>query len=136
MVKGILIYELLEILKILTLGAYLILKILVKLGAKNNAIKLKLPIWLGSIPFWVLYLLPTLAISLLKNPPAALTDLMGAEAMAEMSGMLSGFEASFFTCAWVSFIAGFALVLFSIFFYSRQRRKLKKYKKGLLSDDE
>lgn len=38
--------------------AYLVLKILVKLFAKNPAIKLKLPIWLGWLPFLLLVLLP------------------------------------------------------------------------------
>lgn len=110
---------------------WLIIKIILKLGAKNNAIKLKLPIWLGSIPFWVLYLLPTIAITLLKNPPASMANMFGggiAEAMAS-------FNVSFFTCAWVSFIVGVVLCLFSIFFYSRQRKILKKYKKGILKDE-
>ncbi len=111
--------------------AYLILKIIVKLGAKNNAIKLKLPIWLGSIPFWVLYLLPTVALSLLKNPPASMADMFGAE----MTTAMASFDISFFTCAWVSFIIGVVLCLFSIFFYGRKRKILKKYKKGILKDE-
>jgi hypothetical protein len=110
--------------------AYLILKILLKLTASNNAIKLKLPIWLGSIPFWVLYLIPTVLISLLKNPPASMADMFGAETAAAMSS----FNITFFTCAFVSFIVGVALCLLSMFFYSRQRKILKKYKKGLLKD--
>ena len=114
---------------------YLILKILVKLRLKNPAIKLKLPIWLGSIPFWILYLLPTVGLMLLANPPAALANVMGAETVTLMTSLFSNLSINFFTCAWVSFIVGTFFFFFALFYYGKLRRRLKKMKKGLLPDD-
>lgn len=106
--------------------AYLILKILVKLPRTNNAIKLKLPIWLGCIPFTILYAIPTLLFSLLKNPPAALVDLIGTESLAAMSGL----DVAVSSGACFSFIAAVALVLLAIFYYGGLRRYLRKVEKG------
>lgn len=106
--------------------AYLILKILVKLPRTNNAIKLKLPIWLGCIPFTILYAIPTLLFSLLKNPPAALVDLIGTESLAAMSGL----DVAVSSGACFSFIAAVALALLAIFYYGGLRRYLRKVEKG------
>lgn len=106
--------------------AYLILKILVKLPKTNNAIKLKLPIWLGCIPFTVLYAFPTLIFSLLTNPPAAIADMIGAETLETMSGL----SVTITSGSCFSFIAAVALVLLSIFYYGGLRRYLKKLAKG------
>lgn len=86
--------------------AYLVLKILVKLFAKNPAIKLKLPIWLGWLPFLLLVLLPMGAIALFKASPAFLVNLMTAETMAEITETLSALSLSFGSSGWVSFAAG------------------------------
>ena len=102
---------------------------------KNPAIKLKLPIWLGSIPFWILYLLPTVGLMLLANPPAALANVMGAETVTLMTSLFSNLSINFFTCAWVSFIVGTFFFFFALFYYGKLRRRLKKMKKGLLPDD-
>ena len=75
--------------------AYLVLKILVKLFAKNPAIKLKLPIWLGWLPFLLLVLLPMGAIALFKASPAFLVNLMTAETMAKITETLSALSLSF-----------------------------------------
>ena len=114
---------------------YLILKILVKIRMKNPAIKLKLPIWLGSLPFWVLYLIPTVALMLLANPPAALANMMGAETVKTLTAVFSNLSINFFTCAWVSFLVGTFFFFFAIFYYGKLRKRLKKMKKGLIPDD-
>lgn len=114
---------------------YLILKIVVKLRAKNNAIKLKVPIWLGWLPFLILYLIPTIAVSMLSNPPAFLADAMGAETVAEMKSVFEMISITFSSGAWFSFAAAMFLMLFSMFYYGRQRRKLKRMKKGKIAPD-
>ena len=106
---------------------YLIIKILAKLRMKNNAIKLKLPIWLGSIPFTVLHLAPTILMSVLKKTMAS--------EMGESAALLNGLSISFFSCAWLSFVIGVAFFFFAIFYYGKLRKKLKKMKKGLIPDD-
>ena len=110
---------------------YLIIKILAKLRMKNNAIKLKLPIWLGSIPFTVLHLAPTVAMMVLKNN---MSSIMGEDA-GEAATLMNGLSISFFSCAWLSFVIGVAFFFFAIFYYGKLRKKLKKMKKGLIPDD-
>ena len=111
--------------------AYLIIKILVKLRMKNNAIKLKLPIWLGSIPFTFLHLIPTVAMMIVKNN---MSSMMGEESEAA-STIMEGLNISFFSCAWLSFVIGAFFFFFAIFYYGKLRKKLKKMKKGLIPDD-
>ncbi len=94
--------------------AYPIVKILLKLGMKNNSVKVKLPIWLGSFPFLILHLAPNTALSLVMESAAATNPLLGALSM------------KFFSCSIVSFYAGWALVLFTLFYYGRLRRKLRR----------
>ena len=113
--------------------AYLILKILAKMFMKNPAIKLGLPIWLGSIPYVDLSLVPSLALSTLKNPPAQLADMMG-DALENMS-VLNDLSINFFSCACVSFYIGIALAIFVIVYYGRLRKRLKKIAKGQITED-
>lgn len=110
---------------------YLILKMLVKLRMKNPAIKLKLPIWLGSIPFWILYFLPTVGLKVLLMPEVAAAMKLPAETLA----IFNYLSINFFTCAWVSFIVGTFFFFFAIFYYGKLRKRLKKMKKGLIPDD-
>ena len=110
---------------------YVILKILVKLGMKNNAVKLKVPLWLGSIPFWVLYLAPTIALKILFKPDGAI--LGGMEAgMGKV--LLEALSIKFFTCAWISFVIGAFLFFFAWFYYKKLRKTLRKIKKGKMAD--
>ena len=97
-----------------------ILKILLRMKKHNNAIKLGLPIWFGSIPYVVLCLVPTLATSFLSSPPAALAGMMGD------LGALSGLSITFSSCGIVSFIAGIVLAVLVLFFYGKQRKILKR----------
>ena len=97
-----------------------ILKILLRMKKHNNAIKLGLPIWFGSIPSVVLCLIPTLATSFLSSPPAALAGVMGD------LGALSGLSITFTSCSMVSFFIGIALAVFVLFFYGKQRKILKR----------
>lgn len=94
--------------------AYLVLKILVKLFSKNPAIKLKLPIWLGWLPFLLLVLLPTGAIALLKSSPAFLVDLLTAETMAKITETLSAVSLSFSSSGRISFAAAIILIVISV----------------------
>lgn len=116
--------------------AYLILKILVKMGMKNNAIKLKLPILLGSIPFVVLQLIPSTAVWLLKSQPSWIFDKieMSAEDLAEINTVIKPLNIRFSCCAWLSFVIGCALFFFVIFYYGKLRRKMKKIKRNLLDE--
>ena len=85
-----------------------ILNILLRITKENNAIKLGLPIWLGWLPFLVLYLVPSIALSSLSTNIAALSSL----------------SITFSTCAIVSAIAAVALAVLAIFFYGRWRKEL------------
>ena len=89
-----------------------ILKILLKMGRTNNAIKLGAPIWLGSLPYIVLCLVPKIALSAATNSLSI--------------GALSGLTVTFSSCAMVSFFIGIALAIFVLFFYRRQRKILKR----------
>ncbi len=103
--------------------AYLIIKILIKtFFAANNGIKLKLPILLGWLPFLVLVLLPSLAISLLSDPTSFLGEMIGAET----AKTLSALSVSFSSGAWVSFAVAIFLIVFFFAYYGRVRKKLKK----------
>lgn len=113
---------------------YLILKILVKLTAKNNAIKLGLPIWLGWLPYLVLCLIPNGVIALLKNPPAFVANTLGADTMATLAKTFSSLTIQFSSGAWISFVVAIAFLLFALFFYRPLRKKLKKIAKGELAE--
>lgn len=79
--------------------AYIVLKILCKAATANPVIKLKLPIWLGWLPFLILYAVPTGVIKLAGS------------ASAETAAMLAGMNFSFFTCGVVSALAALALII-------------------------
>ncbi len=97
-----------------------ILKILLKWKKRNNAIKVGMPIWLGSIPYVVLCFLPTVALNLLKNPPEALAGAF------EGMEVLNNLSVTFNSCAIVSCIAGIILAVLVLFFYGKQRKILKR----------
>lgn len=103
--------------------AYLVLKILCKMFAKNPAVKLKLPIWLGWLPFLVLVLLPTVLLRLAKG--GALSSLIPAETLAAMEGI----SLSFFSAGWVAFAAAIALIVLFIP-YGIFRRRLRRAARG------
>ena len=79
--------------------AYIVLKILCKAATANPVVKLKLPIWLGWLPFLILYAVPTGAIKLAGS------------ASAETAAMLAGMNFSFFTCGIVSALAALTLII-------------------------
>ncbi len=105
---------------------YLILKILVKLGAKNNAIKLKVPILFGWLPCLILVLIPSAAFSAFTNPDMLMSMGMGAAEVEEMVGMMGMINVKFVSASIVSFVVAIVLFLFVIFYYGRLRRKLRK----------
>lgn len=111
--------------------AYLVLKILLKMGMKVNTIKLGLPIWFGSLPCWILFILPTAVFNALLTPTGPLASMVGESTM----GVLGNLSVSFFSCSVVSFLIGIFFVLFVIFYYGKLRRTLKKMKRGLIPDD-
>lgn len=79
--------------------AYIVLKILCKAATANPVVKLKLPIWLGWLPFLILYAVPTVVIKLAGS------------ASAETAAMLAGMNFSFFTCGIVSALAALTLII-------------------------
>ena len=79
--------------------AYIVLKILCKAATANPVVKLKLPIWLGWLPFLILYAVPTGVIKLAGS------------ASAETAAMLAEMNFSFFTCGVVSALAALALII-------------------------
>lgn len=79
--------------------AYIVLKILCKAATANPVVKLKLPIWLGWLPFLILYAVPTGVIKLAGS------------ASAETAAMLAGMNFSFFTCGIVSALAVLTLII-------------------------
>lgn len=103
---------------------YLILKILVKLGAKNNAIKLKVPILFGWLPCLVLVLIPSIAFSVLTDTTLlAKLDISLPEEATTILGMI---DLKSISASIVSFVVAIVLFLFVIFYYGRLRRKLRK----------
>lgn len=95
--------------------AYIILKIVCKSTSQNPVVKLKLPIWLGWLPFLVLYVLPTVAMRFATN---AANGAAGAEAGAALSGL----SVSFATCGIVSAIAALALIILWIPYHHLKSR--------------
>lgn len=113
--------------------AYLLLKLLVKCKMKNPCIKVKLPIWLGWLPYLILSIIPNAAINLILNPePLASIDPSIVTSLAQVGDLLNAMQFNFnsFSCAIVSFYSAMFLILFTIFYYGRVRKRLKKIKKG------
>ena len=115
--------------------AWLIVKMLFKAFSRNPAIKLKLPIWLGWLPFLALVLLPMGAMLLLKAQPSFLVNLLGAEMMESLRTFFASASLSFSSAAWVAFAAAVALIILSIP-YGIFRRSLKRVKREDLDDEE
>ena len=115
--------------------AWLIVKMLFKAFSRNPAIKLKLPIWLGWLPFLALVLLPMGAMLLVKAQPSFLVNLLGAEMMESLSTFFASASLSFSSAAWVAFAAAVALTILSIP-YGIFRRSLKRVKREDLDDEE
>jgi len=109
---------------------YIILKILVKMRKTNNAVKLKLPIWLGWLPCLILVFIPSLAFRMLSKPDGLMAKIAGADTAAEMAEMLGNLSVSFSSASIISFAIAMAFVIFSIAYYGRLRRKLKKIRKA------
>ena len=95
--------------------AYIILKIVCKSTSQNPVVKLKLPIWLGWLPFLALYVLPTVAMRFATN---AANGAAGAEAGAALSEL----SVSFATCGIVSAIAALALIILWIPYHHLKSR--------------
>ena len=115
--------------------AWLIVKMLFKAFSRNPAIKLKLPIWLGWLPFLALVLLPMGAMLLVKAQPSFLVNLLGAEMMESLSTFFASASLSFSSAAWVAFAAAVVLIILSIP-YGIFRRSLKRAKREDLDDEE
>ncbi len=115
--------------------AWLIVKMLFKAFSRNPAIKLKLPIWLGWLPFLALVLLPMGAMLLVKAQPSFLVNLLGAEMMESLTTFFASASLSFFSAAWVAFAAAIALIILSIP-YGIFRRRLKRAKREDLDNEE
>ena len=115
--------------------AWLIVKMLFKAFSRNPAIKLKLPIWLGWLPFLALVLLPMGAMLLVKAQPSFLDNLNGREMMESLSTFFASASLSFSSAAWVAFAAAVVLIILSIP-YGIFRRSLKRVKREDLDDEE
>ena len=115
--------------------AWLIVKMLFKAFSRNPAIKLKLPIWLGWLPFLALVLLPMGAMLLVKAQPSFLVNLLGAEMMESLSTFFASASLSFSSAAWVAFAAAIALIILSIP-YGIFRRRLKRAKREDLDEED
>lgn len=106
--------------------AYLLLKILVKWTRRCNGIKLKLPIWLGTLPYLIFALLPNGIMAALRNP-ATLAQFAAMDFdLSAASGILAAFDVSFFNGGFLSFYIAIFLLLFGLFYYGPLRRMLKK----------
>ena len=115
--------------------AWLIVKMLFKAFSRNPAIKLKLPIWLGWLPFLALVLLPMGAMLLVKAQPSFLVNLLGAEMMESLSTFFASASLSFSSAAWVAFAAAIALIILSIP-YGIFRRRLKRARREDLDEED
>ena len=115
--------------------AWLIVKMLFKAFSRNPAIKLKLPIWLGWLPFLALVLLPMGAMLLVKAQPSFLVNLLGAEMMESLSAFFASASLSFSSAAWVAFSAAVALIILSMP-YGIFRRRLKRAKREDLDEED
>ena len=110
---------------------WLIFKILMKCRRHCNGIKLKLPIWLGWLPYLILGLIPNAVISAIKSPEFAAEMAASGMDMSAVSGLMSSLDISFFNCGFISFYIAIFLLLFGLFYYGPLRRKLKKEAKAM-----
>ena len=105
--------------------AYLVLKIIVKLGAKNPGIKLKLPMWLGYIPYTILVLIPSLAVLAVKNGLIQSIGMDMGSGAEDLKIILDAINITFSSGGVFSFVFAIILFVFS-FVYGHYRRKLKR----------
>ena len=108
--------------------AYLILKMLIKIPLDNPGIKLKLPIWFGYIPFTILVILPTAAITAVRY--GAMDGLMG-EGASSAKILLNAVNITFSSGGVFSFVSAIVLFIFSFIYmhYRNQLKKIIKYEK-------
>lgn len=105
----------------------LLLKILIKLGMRNPLVKLKAPIIFGGLPFLVFFILPTIAVYVLSNPPSFIEGLLSYGFLETLSSLLGdgSIKLSFASSSIFSFACGFVLFVFG-FYYASQRRNIKR----------
>ncbi|MBO4323383.1 MAG: hypothetical protein J5836_01855 [Clostridia bacterium] len=108
--------------------AYLILKMLIKIPMDNPGIKLKLPIWFGYIPFTILVILPTAAITAVRY--GVMDGLMG-EGANSAKILLNAVNITFSSGGVFSFVSAIVLFIFSFIYmhYRNQLKKIIKYEK-------
>ena len=106
--------------------AYLIIKIVFKAFMKNPCIKLKLPMWLGWIPFETFMLIPSLLVLALSK--FDIFALFGATAPEGFAVIMGAVSVKFFSGGIVSFIAMIALFVIWLF-YRPLRNSFKQQKK-------
>lgn len=107
------------------LWAYLILKILFRLNAKNPLIKLKAPIAFSWFPFAILYALPKVISLIFKNPPQIITSVLLENGFAILSKIGSAIKLSYFSSTLIPFVLSIVLLIFSVF-YSAKRKQIDK----------
>lgn len=110
---------------------YLIIKIVVKAAMKNPGIALKLPIWLGWLPY-LFAAIPSLVIYALKRPDL-ISGIPDSEEMRTAVTLLNGsFDLNFTSGAVISFIIAGVLFVFSFvnWHYRRKMKKLIKQEKA------
>lgn len=126
------------VLIILTLAtwAWLIIKMIIKLFFKNPMIRLGLPLWLGNIPFWLVFALPNAMFGVLLNFNSApsflknsLTNLLGEETISSLLSLGNTLSVSISSCAIIPFIVSVVMIVFC-FFYCPVRKRLKRELRG------
>lgn len=116
--------------------AWLIVKMIIKLFFKNPMIRLGLPLWLGNIPFWLLFALPNAVFKILLNFNSApsflknsLTNLLGEETISSLLSLGNTLSVSISSCAIIPFIVSVVMIVFC-FFYCPVRKRLKRELRG------
>ena len=107
------------------LWAFLILKILLKLNAKNPLIKLKAPITFCWLPFIILHALPNVIFWLLSSPPQFISSALSANGLASLSTIGSAVSLSAFSSTLIPFVLSIVLLVFGVF-YSAKRKQIDK----------
>ena len=104
---------------------YIVLKIILKLFAKNPMVKFGLVKVFEWIPCFILVALPLIALTVIKSAPAALVSALGAEQAAQIAMLVSGLKMTPVSCTIISGAIWLVMIIFS-FIYGHYRRKLKK----------
>lgn len=118
------------ILATFAIWAWVVVKMILKVLSKNPMVKLGLPIWLGHVPFWVLFAIPNLAMLLIFKTPSfivgPMNDILGAEAAQTLQVVRNTISVTFSSCSLLTFLVGVALTIFAIGFYSPARKRIKR----------